>query len=74
MAFGFRASKTKDPVICPARVEVKQVRKNPVSSRVLFLEFRFSPATDCKGETRIISPAIWNHVFNGNSQAGPTVG
>jgi hypothetical protein len=33
-----------------------------------------SAASRCKGEIRIINPIIWNHVFKGKSQAGPTVG
>lgn len=68
------SSKVREPAICPAKVEVKDVTKTAKVSMEPFAVLRFFRAVDCSGEARIRKPTIWNHINGGYSQTGPTKG
>ena len=51
-------SKTRDPAIWLANVDVKKVMKKADKDFGLLSELRFLVAVDCKGERRIRKPTI----------------
>lgn len=59
-------SKTKDPAIWPANVDVRKIMKKLRNNSELLLDFRmFFEKMDCLGKIKTRKPIIWNHMNEG---------